>query len=83
MSGLFRFLFILYCIEVGLFLVLVPWTVTWEQLMTPYIGCIDGVLVQPIVRGAVSGFGLVHVVWGAHDSFIWLRGRRSGDSLGT
>ena len=82
MRGLLHFLFILYCIEVGLFLVVLPWTGSWAQLMAPY-GSLNPFLVHPIVRGAVSGFGLIHVLWGAHDSLIWLQGRRSSDSLRT
>jgi hypothetical protein len=28
-------------------------------------------------RGAVSGFGLVHLIWGAHDVDAWWRERRA------
>lgn len=83
MSGFLRLLFIVYCVEVGLFLVVAPWTGLWSQLMAPYTRGVEDVLFHPLLRGAVTGFGLVHVVWGAHDSLFWLQGRRSGGSLRT
>ena len=38
---------------------------------------------EPIVRGAVSGFGLVHLVWAAHDLLGWIERRRSRESVRT
>jgi hypothetical protein len=73
-----------YCAEAGFFLLVVPWSGTWERLagaMGPMgIGALLG---APIVRGAVSGFGLVHFVWGAHDLLGWIERRRSSDSMRT
>ena len=40
-------------------------------------------IAEPVVRGAVSGFGLVHLVWGAHDLLGWIERRRSRESLRT
>ena len=31
---------------------------------------------RPWVRGLVTGFGAVHLVWGAHDLDAWLSSRR-------
>ena len=31
------------------------------------------VLSVPVLRGALSGFGLVHLVWGIHDLSAFLR----------
>ncbi len=33
-------------------------------------------LLHPIVRGAITGFGLVHLIWGAHDLDLWLAERK-------
>jgi len=78
---LLQILFILYCAEAGFFLVVVPWTASWERLSTPLarIGARSWVD-EPMVRGAVSGFGFVHLVWGAHDLLGWLERRRSRES---
>lgn len=83
MRGLLRFLFVLYCLEVGVFLVISPWSSAWERMVAPLalLG-LDTFLLRPAARGAVTGFGLVHLVWGAHDSLFWLIRRRSRDSLG-
>jgi hypothetical protein len=44
---------------------------------------VGALLGAPIVRGAVSGFGLVHFVWGAHDLLRWIEQRRARDSVRT
>ncbi|HVR29831.1 MAG TPA: hypothetical protein VMS86_09900 [Thermoanaerobaculia bacterium] len=84
MRRLLHLLFVLYCAEAGFFLVVVPWSAAWERLAGPTgaLG-LGAMLGAPIVRGAVSGFGLVHLVWGAHDLLGWLERRRSRESLRT
>lgn len=70
----FRFLFIVYCLEAGLFLVLAPWTDAWERivLLLPLAG-LRLLFAVSWVRGLISGFGLVHLVWAAHDVDLVLR----------
>ena len=70
---LFRFTFVLYCTTVGVVLLLAPWTPGWDRMVTylPYTG--SHVLGIPLMRGALSGFGLVHLVWGVHDLSAFLR----------
>lgn len=73
----FRILFVLYCVEAGVFLLLTPWSPRWEQSLIelPATG-LTLFLLHPAVRGAISGFGLVHLIWGAHDLDLWLAARR-------
>ena len=70
---LLRFLFILYCTTVGVVLLLAPWTPGWGQMVAflplPSLRMLD----LPLLRGALSGFGLVHLVWGFHDLSLLLR----------
>jgi hypothetical protein len=67
-SFLFRILFILYCIEAGTFLVLAPWSPVWDRVLLQIPGELaHSVGLYPFVRAAVTGFGLIHLVWGAHD----------------
>lgn len=82
-DSLFRVLFIIYCVEAGIFLVLTPWTPAWDRglLQIPFPWW-RGVGLATSVRGAVSGFGLVHLVWGLHDIDYWWHGRRAVDKLG-
>ena len=77
--ALLGFLFILYCVEVGTLLVMLPWSGFWDRLALslPAVELQMGAL-QPWVRGAVSGLGLIHLVWGAHDLDRWLVSRRQG-----
>jgi len=73
---LFRVLFVLYCCEAGLFLVLAPWYPMWARTLSPLpLGPLLGVLLHPVGRGGVTGFGLVHLLWGAHDLRQLLRRR--------
>ena len=80
-SGL---LFIVYCAEAGIFLVMAPWSPSWERLVgyVP-IQSLYLVLLLPLVRGAVSGFGLVHLVWGVHDLQSWLASRKYHGRVGS
>jgi hypothetical protein len=81
---LLHILFIIYCAEAGFFLLVVPWSDSWERLAGPLGPAgFAALLGAPIVRGAISGFGLVHFVWGAHDLLGWIERRRSRDSVRT
>jgi hypothetical protein len=77
-SGSFvRILFVLYCIEAGVLLLLAPWSPSWDRVVTRIPSfALQGLLFHPVFRGAVSGFGLVHLVWGVHDLDRWLVRRR-------
>lgn len=57
--------FILFCFEIGLFLVFVPWSQLWEHnVLLGYSFHLRGLLLNNFVRGAVSGLGVVDVVLG-------------------
>lgn len=64
----FLVLFILYCLEAGMFLVLAPWNAGWDRLAfhVPW-SLLRNLLLSHAFRGAVTGFGLVHLLWGLHD----------------
>lgn len=74
---LLRVLFILYCIEVGVLLTLSPWRELWPRLIVdlPW-DSLRSALMLPLGRSVVTGFGLVHLVWGFHDLNQLLGGRR-------
>jgi hypothetical protein len=67
-QGLLRAFFIIYCIEAGFFLLFSPWSPGWDRtvLLLPS-GALRALFLHPMFRGAVSGFGLVHLVWSTHD----------------
>jgi hypothetical protein len=73
----FLVLFVIYCLEAGLFLVLAPWNGGWDRLAFQVpLDALRELLLAPGFRGAVTGFGLVHLVWGLHDLRALLTGRR-------
>lgn len=88
LDSAFRALFFVYCLEAGLFLVVLPWTPTWERLslagpavaLRAWLGIGwfgSGWLDAGWLRGLASGFGFVHLVWAAHDLDEFLRRHRS------
>jgi hypothetical protein len=73
-SPLLSFLFVVYCLEMGIFLLLWPWSGAWDRVWSQipwHAARLYGL--SPLVRSLVSGFGVVHLVWGAHDCELWLR----------
>lgn len=72
-----RALFILYCLEAGVLLVVAPWTMVWDRLSFQVpLAELRPFLVAPAVRGGFTGFGLLHLLWGAHDAGQWWQRRR-------
>lgn len=63
MNLLLRVLLILICFELGVLLVLVPWSPFWERnyFLERYPELIP-FLMNHYVRGAISGLGLLDVV---------------------
>jgi hypothetical protein len=63
-----RLLFVAYFIEVGLLLILVPWSGLWERnyfaSSTPVV---ETLIRNHFVRGAVSGLGVVNLLAGLAD----------------
>ena len=63
MNRLLAVAFILFCFEIGLFLVFVPWSQLWEHnVLLGYSFHLRGFLLNNFLRGAVSGLGLVDLV---------------------
>lgn len=55
-----------YLVNVGLLLVMLPWSQVWGVLLTMFPVSIASVLDQPWFRGLLSAFGVLHlllVVW--------------------
>ena len=84
---IFRGVFLVYCLEAGLFLLLSPWLPAWNHvaLLVPF-GTLRELLLTPWSRALISAFGLLHLVWGLHDLELFLsrprpdRGRPFDDS---
>ncbi|MEO7795466.1 MAG: hypothetical protein ABIV06_11920 [Thermoanaerobaculia bacterium] len=78
-ESMFRGVFLLYCLEAGLFLLLAPWLDSWGHalLLVPF-GAARTFLLTTWMRGLTSAFGLLHLVWGVHDLDLFLRRKPPG-----
>lgn len=72
------FFFALYCLEAGLFFLIVPWTVIWTVNPLLHSNLVIGAIADnPFVRGFISGVGLLHLIIGVRDLVRISRQRRS------
>ncbi len=72
--------FALYCLEAGLFFLVVPWTRLWT--VNPLLhGSMTVSLLSgnPFIRGFVSGFGVIHLIIGVKDILQLSHGRETAD----
>ena len=70
--------FALYCIEAGLFFIVVPWTHLWT--MNPLLQgapSLAALMANPFLRGFVSGFGVIHIIIGIKDMLRLSHARRT------
>ena len=55
----------MFCFEMGIFLLVLPWTEVWEtnyfSWIAPGSGWWRGLWMSPYARGAVSGLGLLNI----------------------
>jgi hypothetical protein len=68
---------VVYFLEVGLLLVVAPWSAYWDRnyfaRLAPRIG---DIIKDPYVRGAVSGLGLINIAAGLAELFSMFSSRR-------
>jgi hypothetical protein len=70
--------FALYCLEAGLFFLIVPWTMIWTLNPLLHHNVVVGMWADnPFVRGFISGLGLLHLIVGIRDVLRVARERRS------
>ena len=67
-------LYVLVCLEVGFFLMLVPWSAIWEHnYFLEAFPDLRPVLLSPSLKGAVCGLGLANVFLGVTEILNRLR----------
>ena len=77
MSVLSRLLLLAYFVEVGLMLLVVPWSPFWERnYFLDLWPALEAVTRSNPVRGAVSGLGIINL-WAAMSELAALFGMRS------
>ncbi|MEO5742359.1 MAG: hypothetical protein ABIS29_17375 [Vicinamibacterales bacterium] len=79
-----RLLLVAYFIEVGLLLVLVPWSPFWERnyFLTALPGLLE-IVRNNYVRGGVSGLGVVNLLMGFNELASVLLARRRVETMET
>jgi hypothetical protein len=68
-----HFLYLLYIVETGVFLVLVPWSLMWVHSYFAQIPPLRPILLSGFVRGCVSAIGLIQIGMGAVDFLAFCR----------
>jgi hypothetical protein len=77
-----RTLYVAYFLEVGLLLVLVPWSSFWERnYFVTLVPSLVDLLRNNYLRGAVSGVGVVNLLVGFYDLSDLLMARRFGETM--
>lgn len=67
-SVLLALLFVSWCFTVGTLLMYAPWMPAWARWTAGFADPrVQQIVGHPTFRGAISGFGLFHLVWGTHD----------------
>lgn len=73
--------FALYCLEAGLFFIVVPWTRVWTGNPLLHSSMTVSLLsANPFVRGFVSGFGVIHLIIGIKDIVQITNARRAAEN---
>ena len=77
MNRLLAAAFILFCFEIGVFLVFAPWSTLWEyNFLLSYMPVLRGVVLNNFFRGAVSGLGVVDVLIGLSELTYFVKSFR-------
>ena len=68
-----RYLFVVYFVEVGFVLIVVPWTTFWDQnIFVESFPVAETMLTTHVVRGVVSGVGVINIGAALADLFSLL-----------
>ena len=74
--------FALYCLEAGLFFLVVPWTRVWTLNSLLHSHSTLAILAaNPFARGFISGLGVVHILMGIRD-ILRIGARRREENAG-
>jgi hypothetical protein len=71
-----QFLYLIYCVEAGLFLGLVPWSVLWVESVFVGMPALREIFLSGYVRGGVSAVGVLMLAAGARDFVAFCRALR-------
>ena len=68
LGRILKIIYILYCIEAGIFLLWLPWLSIWDvNFLTAIYPQILPVITNSFLKGAVLGLGIVNIMIGIHE----------------
>ncbi len=68
MGWIWNVLYIAYSLEVGIALLYLPWSTSWDNNYILYLyPQIQSLVVNPFFKGAVLGLGIVNILIGFHE----------------
>jgi hypothetical protein len=73
---LLYFFYLLYCVEAGIFLLMVPWSALWVRNSMAQAPLMGEYLMMGQIRGAVSGFGFLLLLVAMLDFVDYCRATR-------
>jgi hypothetical protein len=77
MSRLLAVAFILFCFEVGLFLIVVPWSNLWDSnLLLDYVSMLRPMMLNNFFRAGVSILGAIDIFIGLSELRFFLKSFR-------
>jgi hypothetical protein len=78
LQRLWLVVFVLFCLEVGIILTVLPWTKLWtENSLLQSYPTVHDFLMHNFVRGIVSGLGLVDIWMGVAEAVTYRESPRS------
>ena len=84
MRRLLSIIYIVFCLELGIFLFIFPWAPFWEKnFFVDHYPLISGISRNYFLRGAVSGLGLADIWLGIYEIWRLLHYTRATDSSST
>lgn len=72
-----QLLYLLYCAEAGIYLLLVPWSDLWSRMLVAWKGVVQDILMTGSARGAVSALGGLVLTTGMVDLVRFCRAMRA------
>jgi hypothetical protein len=77
MNRILAIAFILFCFEIGLFLMFAPWSLLWDHnFLLSFSPSLRAFALNNFVRGAVSGLGFVDCMLGLSELFRFAKSLR-------
>ncbi len=78
LAWFWQILYILYCLEVGVFLLFLPWMNIWDNNYFLYLyPKLRPVVANSYLRGAVLGLGVINLLIGIQEIVHFRKGSRS------